>query len=37
MARSKKAKHVADVMNSKRPKADVKSSFFGLNVSFSAD
>ena len=35
MARSKKAKHVADVMNSKQPKADVKSSFFGLNVSFS--
>jgi hypothetical protein len=35
MARSKKAKHIANVMNSKQPKADIKSSFYGLNVSFS--
>ena len=32
MARSKKAKHIANVLNSKQPKADMKSSFYGLNV-----
>jgi len=30
MVLSKKAKHVADVMNSKRPKADVKRRAFLL-------